>query len=180
MKTKFLEETNAEFKEFVESLNQRDSGPSRSSKEKIFQMVHEDLNPNSWLIFSKISMIHFFVGMLTLAFCPQFGLKYFGEGTGLMSYFMGFGTYACMALCGGFFVGSSLLATGFILRVEELRVLRTHRILQVSSLVLLSLGAFTMARAEVILSFAAAWAFGSLVAGIAALEIGWYFKTHFR
>ncbi len=169
MKSKFLEETNREFREFIEV---EPSPPPASLEEEIFSMVHRDLNPNPWLIFSKLSFVHFFVGLFTLSLCPQFGLRIFGEGLGLMKYFLAFGTYGCTALCGAFFVGTSLFVSGLALRPEEIRVLKSHRWLQISSLSLLSLGAFLMADREILLTFAVAWIVGSVIGGVAMLELG--------
>ncbi len=99
-----------------------------------------------------------------------------------MRFFLPFGTYGCVALCGAFFVGATLFASGIILRPEELRVLRGHRLLQISALTLVSLGALIMLEAEVLLAFAFAWIIGSILGGIAMLELGRYlrFNLHLR
>lgn len=173
MNSKFLEETNKEFQEFMEA----DSiAPPMEVSEKILVFVHRELNPNPWFIFSKLSFIHLAVGVLTLSLCPQFGVRFFGEGLGLMRLFIPFGTYGCITLCGAFFVGMSLFASGMILQIEELRVLRDHRILQISALALLSLGFFIMMDAEILIGFGVAWALGSILGGITLLEAGRFLR----
>jgi len=175
MVSKFLDETNKEFKEFMEISSDR---PSQEVESKILNFVRNSLNPSPWVVFSKLSLIHFVVGLLTLGLCPQFDLRFFGEGLGVMKFFTPFGTYGCIALCGAFFIGTSLFASSFVLRIEELRVLRKHRLLQISLLVFLSLGAFVMADAEIILAFGIAWGVGSLIGGLGILELGWWMKRH--
>lgn len=179
MTSKFLEETNKDYREFMEA---EPINPPREVREHIFSLVHRDLNPNPWLIFSKLSLIHLAMGLVTLSLCPQFGVRIFGEGLGVMRFFLPFGTYGCIALCGAFFVGASLFASSIILRPEELRVLRGHRLLQISALTFLSLGALVMLEAEVLLAFALAWIIGSILGGIAMLELGRYLRLnlHFR
>lgn len=173
MSSKFLEETNKEFKDFSES---DPVSPPKQVTDQILSMVHRDLNPNAWLIFAKLSLIHFGAGIITLSLCPQFGVRLFGEGPGLMKFFLNFGTYGCIALCGAFFVGVSLFISGLVLGREELRVLRRHKVLQISALTLLSMGAFIMADAEILFAFAAAWVLGSMIGGMAMLELGWLLR----
>jgi hypothetical protein len=97
-----------------------------------------------------------------------------------MKFFMNFGEYGCTIICGGFFVGASVFASSIWLRSEELKVLRKHRLLQVTALTFLSLGAFIMLDSEIIFGFAAAWALGSIAGGIAMLELGRWFKLRMR
>ncbi len=177
MTSKFLEETNNDFQDFMEaeSIN-----PPRELQDKIFTRVHRDLNPNAWFIFSKLSLIHLTVGLVTLSLCPQFGVRIFGEGLGVMRFFLPFGTYGCISLCGAFFVGASLFASSIFLRPEEIRVLRGHRLLQISALTLLSLGAFIMLDAEILVGFALAWIVGSILGGIAMLELGRYVRFNLQ
>ena len=82
-----------------------------------------------------------------------------------------------MAACGAFFVGVSLLVAALVLNREEVRTLRAHPWLQLAALVFLSLGAFIMADAEILLGFALAWVVGSLAGGFAALELGWQLRA---
>ncbi len=59
----------------------------------------------------KSSLICIGAGVLTLGFCPQFGLGPFWLAHhGLMQFFMPYGPVACTAFCGFFFAGISSLS----------------------------------------------------------------------
>lgn len=175
MKSPFLEETHRDFKEFIEGPA---LAPPKTIREQLFQMVERELNPSSWLIFGKMTLIHFLTSLFTLSICPQFGLRVFGEGLGIMRWFLKLGTYGCSALCGALFVGASLFLGSLVLKIEEIRVLRSHRFLQILTLALLSLGGFIMAEAEILWIFGLVWTLGSLVGGIGMLEIGRWIRQH--
>jgi hypothetical protein len=177
MKSKFLDETNKDFKEFMDSA---EDAPPQDIKNKIFSLVHQDLNPNPWMIFTKVSFTHLLVGLLTLSICPQFGFKFFGEGLGLMKLFLRFGEYGCTILCGSFFVGTSLLIASQVLKVEELKVFMKHRLLQVTALTLISLGAFIMIDSDMIIGITIAWVVGSVLGGIIMLELGRFARPKIR
>ena len=68
---------------------------------------------------------------------------------------------------------ASLLLASFLLDPDQLRVIRRHRWLEVGALTFLSLGLFVMLQAEIVLGFALAWLAGSLLGGLATLELGW-------
>lgn len=174
MKGKFLKEMDSDYRDFIDTVP---SSPPQAVSEHIFQWVGRDLNPSAWKVFAKLSLIHLFVGVVSVSLCPQFGVRVFGDGLGLMKYFLHLGTYGCMAACGAFFVGMSLLITALVLRNEEVRKLKENQILGLAALILLSLGAFLMADAEILIGFALAWVLGSFVGGVAALEVGWRLKV---
>jgi hypothetical protein len=159
---------NSSFQEFQTTSPVR---PPTQVSEKIFSQVFQELNPSPWKIFSKVSLIHFIVGVLTLAVCPQFEIQILDHSGGLMHLFMKFGPYGCMMACGGFFLGTSMIATATLLRPEELRQLKKNSFLQISSLILLSLGFFIMSRTEILFGYAIAWVFGSLMTSLTLLEV---------
>ncbi len=158
------------------------SAPSPLSD--VFSEVHRDLNPPALLVFTKLLGIHAVTSVATLAVCPQFGFRTFGEGMGLMHYFMGFGEYGCLVACGIFFTGMSLLIAGIVLRGEELRTIRQNRAVGMAALTLLSLGFFTMARwysgatLLVGISLTVAWIVGALLGSLSSLELTW--RLRFR
>lgn len=151
--------------------------PPAALSEKVLSKIHSELHPNAWKVFSKLALIHALVGAVTLSICPQFGIRLLGDGMGLMHIFMGLGKFGCPLACGMFFLGTSLLVATMALRPEEVRAIRNHRLLELSLLTMLSLGAFIMVDAEIVLGFAAAWVVGSILGGALVLEAGWFLRT---
>ncbi len=159
--------------DYAEFLGATQVVPPRALTTRVLSQIHQALNPNAWAVFSKIALLHFISALATLSICPQFGVRTFGEGMGLMHAFMSFGSHGCMIACGGLFTGTSLALGGLLLRPEEVRVLRSHRLLQISALTLLSLGAFLMLDVEIAVGFALSWLVGAILAGAATLELSW-------
>lgn len=130
------------------------------------------LQPPFWLVFLKLALVQAVAGGVTLLYCPQFGFSLTGSH-GLMHYLMQYGEVVCMAGCGALFTSASLLAASLVLRTEEVRALRAHRLLQLSSLAGLSLGVFFCAGASVAAGMGLVWALAAVVGGLATLELGW-------
>jgi len=170
MNNPLFEDMNHEYQEF---LKNDETKPPAAISENIFRTIYHDLHPNAWEVFAKLSLIHVVSALVTLSICPQFGIRIFGNGMGLMHYFMHFGPFVCAIFCGSFFVGTTMIIANIWLTAEELGTLRKQRFLQLTALLLLSLGAFIMADADILFGFTAFWLFGSLVSGISMMELGW-------
>ena len=165
------EDFENEFKEFME---EPDLHPSASLSEKVLTEIHRKLNPNSWLVFSRLSLIHFFSGLITLSVCPQFGINLFGTDLGLVKVFYRFGTYGCVTACGAFFIIMTTVLALIALRPEEIKKVRQLWLLQIAALSLLSLGVFLMLDADILWSFATFWIMGGLLGGLVTLEAGMF------
>jgi hypothetical protein len=159
--------------EFEDFKNAESVTPPQGVSDQILARVQNNLNPSAWRVFAKLAGIHVVTALVTLSICPQFGIRVFGSGTGLMGYFMSLGKYGCMVACGCFFLGSSVLVAIALMRPEEIRVIRSRRLFELGALTLLSLGFFIMLQAQVVLGIFVAWTFGSLLGGILVLEAGW-------
>lgn len=160
-------------KEFAEFMSTKGSTPPQALSEAILARVQTDLNPSALRVFSKLIAIHATTAVVTLSVCPQFGFRVFGQGMGLMHYFMAFGTYGCMIACGAFFTGMSLLIAALVLRAEEIRKIHQNRILSLGAVTLLSLGFFIMVDADILLSLALTWFVGAMLGSWITLEVGW-------
>lgn len=158
-----------EFREFM--AQDRITVP-KALTETVLNMIHSELNPSGASVFSKMLGIHLLVGFATLAMCPQFGIS-LTSSTGLMQYLMRFGESVCMLGCGTLFVGLSSFVASLALRPEEVNVLRRNRVLQVSLLATLSLGAFVALGGNVEPSMGMVWSLGAIVGGSALLQLGW-------
>ncbi len=160
-------------------LQSKESNPPPRVTEQIFLKVNGDLNPLSWAVFTKLTLVQACVGLVTLLFCPQFGISLF-SGMGLTSVFMQLGETACMAACGGVFLGAGSFVGALILKPEEVKVIRRNKVLQLALLGSLSMGAFICLGAPVIMTLGLVWLLGSTLGGIATLELGWLIRSQFR
>lgn len=163
-------------KEFNIFLSSSEARPTLQLSSEILEKVRLDLNPSSWKVLSKMSLIHFFIGSVIILFCPQFGITLF-PGMGLMSLFMRFGEVACMVGCGAVFLGSSSLVAGLSLRPEEIKVIRKNKWLQLSILATLSAGVLICLGTKILATLWVAWILGSLGGGIASLELAWFLRS---
>lgn len=165
-----MSDLKGEFKEFMQTPGAQ---PPASLSSRVRDGIVQRLNPSQLQVFARLAAIHAISGAITLMMCPQFGFRLIGEGMGISHYFMFLGEVGCIVACGVFFLGTSALVAALALKPEEVRAVRRHELLQISSVVFLSLGVFAMLRAEIVLGFAIAWIVGSVLGGIAMLELGW-------
>lgn len=127
-----------EFNEFMNSSPQE--VPAHLSR-KIISEVELMLNPSRTQVFSKLFTIVMVVGLMNLTLCPQFGIGLIRH-SGLMHFFMSFGEYGCKIACGLFFLGSGVFIASLLLKPEDIRVIRSSRLLFMSSISAISLVAF--------------------------------------
>ena len=85
----------------------------------------------------------------------------------------------CMAFCGLIYLSLSALAFSFFLRPEEVQVIRRNLFLQFALLSGISL-CLSLLWSPILLLPGSLWFVGSLVGGLASLEIGWQVRTKFR
>ena len=161
-----------DFSEFLAS--KVEEVPSHLSAQ-VFSHVHKELNPTALSVFAKISLIHFVSSMVTLVFCPQFGIS-LTSNMGIMPYLMKYGEGVCMLGCGAVFTGLSFFAASLFLRPEQVLVFHNNRILQLSLLSTLSLGAFLCMGGSVVASLGMIWIVGAVLGGVLASEVGWFFR----
>lgn len=162
-----------EFKEFTES---EDIRPSAHVSEQILARIRGDLNPTVWMVFAKLSLIHLAVGTITLLFCPQFGIN-LGGGMGMMGLFMRYGERPCMVGCGAVFMAGSALMASLLLGPEEVRKIRKTELFLFPTLALFSIGSLICFGGGMILELAVFWFIGSVLGGLASLELGWIFRS---
>jgi len=145
--------------------------------ENLISKVHRELSPSAWKVFLKFGAIHSVVGSFTLALCPQFGV---GTTHGLMQYFMQLGPRVCMVACGILFLGISAIVSAWLLRPEEVRVVKRNLILQLTLLSTASLGVLLCLGANILIKMALFWLIGTLLGGLGSFEIGRFIRNKFQ
>lgn len=145
---------------------------SNQINEKILNDIKSRLNPDLKTLLLKVFTIHLATAILTLSICPQFGFSIFKSGFNLMDLFMKIGPHFCDFACGVFFTSTSILSAIVILSRDELRVLRSRKLLVSSTIVLSSLGFLLMLNPELFVQFSILWLIGSIGGVIISLEAG--------
>ena len=149
--------------------------PAAGAPPRLYDQVRMDLgaklHPSLRSVLQKLAGIYMVSGFLVLLVCPQFGLTVAAE-YGLLRVFSLFGPYPCMALCGALFLGTGSYAASLILLPEELRRIRSSRLLYFGMYGLLALAVFWALGAEIALSLGSVWLLGSVLGENLAYEIG--------
>jgi hypothetical protein len=114
----------------------------RSLDQTVIQHIHQDMQPGARRVLSKFAVIHLFSSILTLSICPQFGLGPFFGQHGIMRYFMYFGDLVCIALCGAFYLSTTVAFAFLVMRPEEWRKLRELALPSFAGIAALSLLTF--------------------------------------
>lgn len=174
------EELSKEYRYFLSSQR---SLPSIDVTSFIKKSLHEDLNPGTFKVFSKLFAIHFISGVITLFYCPQLGVSLHPEESFLLGLFSGFGEYGCMVACGALFLGGTGLTAALLLRFPEIRVIGRSRTLQWALLAFLSLGVFLSVReSEKAIPFGliSAWVGGAFLGGFFTFQLGWLVRGRVR
>lgn len=175
MKKKINNELLSNYADFlsVEEIN-----PPNHLNEKVLSQVEAILFPSPFLVLGRLGLIVFFVGLLNLVLCPQFGVG-FARESGLFEFFMTFGHHACKVFCGAFFLGSGLFISTIFLKIEDLKVIRQYRFLQISALSSIALVIFIAAGGSVYFNAATYWFAGALLGGITCFEAGFKLRYQF-
>lgn len=166
-------------KDYEEFISLDSSTVPTEVTKNLFSKINNLLNPSAWMIFTKIFGIHIVIGTLSLAVCHQFGLDPFHTKFSLADWFMQVGGHGfCMVACGILFLGLSLMTAGYFLSIEEIRVLRSTKLLQISALSLFSLGLLAAVGAQLALAIVGLWLIGTFTAGFVVTEAVWQLRQN--
>ncbi len=150
-----------DFDSFAEGDSQLPAGSAF-----ILNKIHQDIQklaPHKSQVAVKMGLIHLFSSILTLSACPQFGLRLFFKGEGLMHYFMQLTPTFCQSLCGGLYLSVTFLLARLVLSYDEWLMILRSRTLSIGTLTLGSLGTFAMINQGLSLEAGAFWILGAVV-----------------
>lgn len=157
----------------------KDFRDSEKIYQNLSQKISQTLRPDAKSVFLRLSLIHLLSSLLTLSVCPQFGFRFFGEGHGLMSYFMKAGDLGCFALCGAFYLGTTVLISGLSFNKYQWRVFTQHSGLMLTALTALSLGAFMMLDTTFVLDLTIMWVLGALLVSFVPVKMVQLYRQKF-
>lgn len=107
---------NDERKEFLEFLSSNEAPPSA-----LKELTQKDisLSFNRFNIIFKFALLQMVGALITLSFCPQFGVG-IPEGHGITHIFRMYGDVACASFCGALFLSAGSLLAAFVMDQDEL------------------------------------------------------------
>jgi len=163
-------------KDYQDFLSSKGSQPSKYLDNRILGFIHEDLNPNSKIVFSKLVTIQLLIGALTLLFCPQFNLSLTNNHELFHYFHHNFGEYICMIICGSIFMGTGAVFASTILSINEIKLIRSKEFLFYPTLSILILPMFLIFGAEMYLNLTLFWLIGTTISGVIFIEAGFRIK----
>lgn len=104
-------------KDFLEFLTTTEAPPTRL-KEVVRQEIRLSFQGSS--IFMKFIAFQILGALISLAFCPQFGLSFFVKGHGITHELKMIGDWACALFCGSLFLSTGSIIAIFSMKAEEL------------------------------------------------------------
>ncbi|MBE8221593.1 MAG: hypothetical protein HAW60_02570 [Bdellovibrionales bacterium] len=159
---------NKDFKSFMSEENIK---PSKKISNSVYLFVKKNLHPNIKIVFAKLFTIQAFIGIVTLSFCPQFSFSLTNNNQIFHFLHNIFGLYACVSICAALFMGLGAAVSAQLLTIEEIKIIRSSKLLYyliISSLTVLS---FFIIGAEVYLEIISFWIIGALFGGVFMLEL---------
>jgi hypothetical protein len=157
-----------DYEDFIESVGEI---KSPSVLDRLMKTVEKELNPSQWTILFKLLTVHLFSSLVTLSICPQFGVRVFGKGHGIMEYFMYFGNNVCFLLCGTFFLGTTVIAFKFITSRPEWNAFKRYHLIYCISLSTSSLFVFAYFSANILLGLSIFWLIGAVFGAMAIIKL---------
>jgi hypothetical protein len=103
-------------KEFKNSLPTQLPQDLDLATKKLFLAYH----PGAYF-YIKFFLTYSLAGLISLLFCPQFGLNPMGVSEHFFHQLMSYGHFVCGAFCGAIFMGSGSFVAAFIFKKNEIQ-----------------------------------------------------------
>lgn len=157
-----------DFNDFVED---KVNSPIKLDK-KILNYVHQKLSPSHTHILSKLFLIHGFIGLITMTFCPQLTLSLTNRYELFHFFHHTFGEVICNIICGAIFLGSGALFAVAILDAAEIQKIKRCYFLHYLALSIIFLSTLILYGAQTYLSSILYWMAGAIGFSILFFNIG--------
>lgn len=146
--------------------------PPKDLDVKVLDLVRSELNPSIKLITTKLFVIHGFIGLVTMLFCPQFNLSLTNNYEAFHYFHHTFGEIACNIICGSIFLGAGALFASSILSFPEIKKVKESSLLYYSGLSIIFVTTFYTLGVETYLSVVFFWMIGAIVSSYLVVNLG--------
>lgn len=157
-------------RDFNDFLNTSKKAPLEMDNQ-VLNYINSELNPSHKLIFYKLVLIHGFIGLLTMLFCPQFSLS-LTNNYQLFHYFHHtFGEAVCSIICGAIFLGSGTIFAAALLNPLQIKKIKDSQLLYYVSLSIITVSIFTVLGMDLYLKLVFFWILGAVGASMIILNL---------
>jgi hypothetical protein len=161
---------NNDFNEFNDLTPADNSSYQRKLLLKLNNQVTAEL-PHISEVILLIGLTHIIASFISLALCPQFGVRLFFQSAGLDSYFMPLGHEACFFMCGFIYLGGTFFLASLIFPTDAWIVLKQSRFLIITAFGLISMGTLTMIGHSASIELSTIWFLGSYLGASISLRL---------
>lgn len=165
-------------KDYFDFLNAQKKAPDHL-RDSLFSMVEKDLNPSHKMVFTKLTLIQGFIGLITMLFCPQFNFSLTNNYDAFHYFHHTFGAQICMVICGSIFLGSGALFASYILKDAEIAKIQSSRFLYFMALSIVAVSLFMLFGATLYLNLLTFWLLGAIGGGILTFELNRFIRMQF-
>lgn len=114
-------------RQFAEFVDADPTAPAKGTDEVILRLVAKDLRPPLGKIFAKLTLVEVAAGLVTLTFCPQFGIGFGAHNEFLHRLHAATPSAVFYLLCGVLFVALGAAMGGLVLTRHEVRAISQSR-----------------------------------------------------
>ena len=164
-------------KDFRDFLKNEKANVPDQLNQSIMNMIHQDLNPDQKIVFTKLLLVQGFVGAITMAFCPQFEFSFTNNYDVFHFFHHTFGMYGCMVACGTVFMGSGAVFASILLSAQERLLISQSKFLYYTSVTGVAVATFMLFGAKVYFDLTGLWILGSIVSGALFFQASSSFKN---
>lgn len=162
--------------DFKDFQNGQDNPPKHLDRE-VLSFINSELNPSVKVIAFKLFIIHGFIGLMTMLFCPQFNLSLTNHYEAFHYFHHTFGEIMCNVICGSIFLGSGAIFASTVLSLPEIRKVKESILLYYSGLSIIFISAFFIFGVETFLSVVFFWMVGAIVSSYLFVNLGVLFRA---
>jgi hypothetical protein len=156
--------------EFAEFANAAPAKPSKDVDRAVMDMVANDLLPSPMKVYGKFTLVEAASGLLTLAFCPQFGFGFGQHNEFLHSLHATTTPVVFYLLCGLFFVLLGAGMSGLILNRDEVRSVGNKKFLYFVIYSVLAYLILIMLGTEAFVISSLVWILGAFLGNVLGFE----------
>ncbi|MBT4761519.1 MAG: hypothetical protein HOO06_07475 [Bdellovibrionaceae bacterium] len=145
----------------------------------ILKSIQSHTSPSHSVVFIKLLGIQCFIGIISLAFCPQFNLSLTNNYEVFHYLHHTFGANVCMAICGSIFVGSGAVFASYILRMNEVNLIYQNKYLYYLTVSLIAVSLFSFIGTDLYFKLAIFWIAGASLSGAFLLKFNRLVRIQF-